>query len=930
MGRIGTGLSEMGVVYSRKKFGINRMERTGGSETEGYVLLSPFLKNVQLWVIGILLACCLASYFLIDPEDVNMRYRAVCNLVCVVLSYAVAYVVLRFISKHTQKKTRAQVNFDGEKVQVRRGDKSMTVTALDIVVDDIVLLEEGVIVPADGILLNASGLRVDESLIGGNNDVLKGVGLGPTTDASHIYPQDWVMGSSSVVEGTGVMKVTRVGVQTEYGRSRVATKRDEAVRVPFIMLISKVAQMVSLVSILYSVLLIIICLSIGSIKTIIDVLSVPTNILTALLPIGIPYVMSIALYVANNRLGRMGVRVKDMYTPFMLGMISSVITGRLGLITNGNMKVQRVKLGYSPKKEDWLLIDAEDSVGFIKEEDEYSVSREALEFFHKGIALSTTAFVGRESERSRPREYGSTEEITMLNWLSSCGVDIESLRKDAVVIDRMSSRRESGMCAALVQGDAINTIYIHGKPKEVASLCSMVQCGDKQIENDYTIYKSFEKSIENTPYNILTIAYAHVPAAIKKIDSVEQLRSYKFILLGFMCIEDTARSGIAQFVRNMWGVNIDVKIVSSLEKQMIDNMAAKSGLVDTESGVEQKGGAGSQSKTLGEILSENGGVVTYDSIKSVRAISQAPLSERLNIVRTMQNNGEFVAVVSSERRIDQLQEIADVSIVMRKTTSDNHSGTEISIYKDHLNVMERALRLGREMIRYEGRLYGLMMGVSATLVLLNTLGIVLAGSYIISVVQMFWLNIIDTAIMGIALLVLRGEKSLSSQSTGVYNKYVKSTDFVPYIIMVFVYDFIVVFLFWLLSAGMDIVQISDLWTKELVWAIPTDVASQFSVYERTLIMTIFTMCIFWNLISIKAFGSTKSLFRCFIDKTTFRFILISLFIPLSHFMVVVYGGNIVMTATMSLMDWVYVALGTSAIIIIVEIRQLIKRLRSRA
>ncbi|MDO4462717.1 MAG: cation transporting ATPase C-terminal domain-containing protein [Bacteroidia bacterium] len=902
-----SGLNDLSVLASRRTFGVNRVSRVFKAVKDKNAKFKAIITNVQLWMIVVLVLCSIFTLIAAWDEGDRIRYRTIVNLVCVFIAYICSYIAFSYIKKHTNKQARDQININDIPVQVHRNGRPKTIPLSEVVVNDIVILEEGSFVPADGILVRSAGISVDESNVGGNNDVSKRVGAQP--NKSTVYPSDWMICGSVVIEGNGLMKVTRVGNQTEYGKSTNLETSNVDSRIPYVYLIDRTSKVVATYILIYSILILGICYFIGSTETLYSILMIPTNFIVSVLPIVVPYAMAIINHLANKRIANMGVKVRDLNTPYALGMTSTIITGRFGVISNGMMTVTKVFLGCNAEKDAWLPLELA-----------AEKAPEVLSLFHKALSLATTAGIKDHDNPNKRHITGAAEETAIISWLYDNNVDVHHLRLSERAIDRVLSMRDKGVCGVLVEGEEENYVFVHGRPKEVLSYCRYVMTGEGRVEIDEYVRLIYKAAKAESPY-MVSVAYARVPSNVKKIDDAS-LGTIKLTLMGLIYIDDSIREGVKEFVSSMRNTNIDVRLVTSLRKESAALLAAKSNVISEEEALNTEG-VDSVCKTTEEIKQYNQGRIPYDEIKKMKVISQVSLSDRVDMIKSLKNNGEIVMIVSSENRVEQVQDMADVFVIMRRANSDTHRGDEVSINKDHLRTLRDAIGLGKMLIRSGGRLYSYMLGLSVALLLLNTIGMLTCGSAIMSIIQIFWLDVVAICTAAIAIAFIQNDRSINTTSISMYNSFATKTDFTALAILYAVFEFGFVFVFWLMAAKMDLTQVSDLWHQEIQFGIPTDPSVQFTVHERTMIMTLMVMCTFWSLIVSRVFGSSESIF--YRIRHYWKFYLTTSIIPICHFVLVYFNGDLVLAKSETVMDWVYLMAITSVILIYVEIRQLVRR-----
>ena len=449
-----TGLSDEQVIESRRLHGAN-------------VLTPP--KKDPLWrlllekfndpIIKILMVAWVLSIIIAVTEISAKGYGVLMEPLGILMAILIA-TIASFVFEWRAERAFERLNTvsDDALCTVIRSGVVVEVPRKDIVVGDVVLLNQGDEVPADGVLLEAVSLQVNESTLTGEPIASK------TTDPAHFdseatYPSNYVMRSSMVADGHGIMLVERVGDATDYGKVYEGAQIDSGVLTPLQQQLGHLASQISrfgyAVAAITFVALTAKALIVGPVD---DVMTLASHILNYFMlavtvivvsvPEGLPMSVTLSLALSMNRMLATNNLVRKMHACETMGAATVICTDKTGTLTQNRMKVA-----------DSLLFDG------LRPDDVLPL----------GIAVNSTANLTIASDGSSS-PVGNPTEGALLMWLYSRGIDYRTLRDSARVIEQLPfSTERKYMATVVAASDGRNLLLVKGAPEIVMALCSSVQ-----------------------------------------------------------------------------------------------------------------------------------------------------------------------------------------------------------------------------------------------------------------------------------------------------------------------------------------------------------------------------------------------------------------------------------------------------------------------
>ena len=478
------GLTDQEVLQSRQKYGVNLL-----TPPKRPSIWKLYLEKFQDPVIKVLLV---AAAFSLLISIIESEYAETIGIFfAIFLATGIG-----FYFEYDANKKFDLLNAVGEEtpVMVIRNGKVHEIPKKDIVVGDVVILNTGDEIPADGVLLEAVSLQVNESSLTGELMVNK------TTDEAHFdeeatYPSNSVMRGTTVTDGHGVMCVERVGDATEIGKvARQATEQSQE-QTPLNLQLTKLANLIGKVGFTIAILTFVIFtakdlyayLSVTAVtdwhqwleiaRIVLKYFMMAVTLIVVAVPEGLPMSVTLSLALNMRRMLKTNNLVRKMHACETMGAITVICTDKTGTLTQNLMQVYDAQLDESQKN-----------------------------LIAEGIATNSTAFLEEKEGEGKPSGVGNPTEVALLLWLNEQGMDYISLRNQAKTVNQLTFSTERKYMATLVESSVLNArvLYVKGAPEIVMGKCNLEGNRIKQYNEQLLAY-------QNQAMRTLGVAYKVIP-----------------------------------------------------------------------------------------------------------------------------------------------------------------------------------------------------------------------------------------------------------------------------------------------------------------------------------------------------------------------------------------------------------------------------------
>ena len=874
-------------IDKNKRFGLTDEQVKQSREQHGRNVLTP-PHRTSLWklyldkyrdpIIQILLVAAFVSLILAFIEHNFMETIGI--FVAVFLATTVGF----YFERDAAKKFNVLTALSEEQpVKVRRGGKVMQIPRHDIVVGDVVLIEVGDEVPADGELLVSTDLQINESTLTGEPITEKNTEGG----GDGAYPRNVILRSTMVMNGRGEFVVTAVGDATEIGKVAQKSTEQTSVKTPLYVQLDKLASMISKVGSVVSVAAFVIFL-VHDILTnpawggkdyfymaeiVLDYFMMAVTLIVMAVPEGLPMAITLSLALNMRRMLKSNNLVRKLHACETMGAVTVICTDKTGTLTQNQMQVDELL----PKDDNQHLLDV-------------------------AIAINSTA------ELDEDKAIGNPTESALLLWLKSQDKDYRELRHQAKVLKQQPFSTEKKYMATIAEVDGEKYLLVKGAPEIVLDLCEMKERYRNQALRELDEW-------QHKAMRTLAFAYRRIDrgeaASEKSVPTIGQLLSAKdFTLQALVAITDPIRKDVPAAVKECRHAGIEVKVVTGDTAATAMEIGKQIGVFEDEA--ENIGADGDmtsldQQMITGEQWEALSDEEAYQRAKDIRVMSRARPTDKQRLVAMLQKHGEVVAVTGDGTNDAPALHYAHVGLSLGSGTSVAKEASDMTLLDDSFKSIANAVMWGRSLYRNLQRFlfFQLVVNVAALLLVLG--GSIIGTEMPLTVTQILWVNLIMDTFAALALA------SLPPSHEVMNDKPRKATDFIINKGMAFGILFCGIAFFIVMFAMLIYCERRG--------------KGGVDVHELTVFFTTFVMIQFWNLFNAKSLGSNRTAFRHFLkDK---GMILVLALVLVGQWLIVTFGGEMFRTVPLSLTEWLVIIGATSIILWVGEIWRAFKRLLAK-
>ena len=872
-------------IDKNKRIGLTDEQVKQSREQHGKNVLTP-PQRTSLWklyldkyrdpIIQILLVAAFVSLILAFIEKNFMETIGI--FVAVFLATTVGFYFERDAAKKFNLLTALS---EEQPVKVRRNGKVMEIPRHDVVVGDVVLVEVGDEVPADGELILCNDLQINESALTGEpvaEKSLEGGGDGA-------YPRNVILRSTMVMNGRGEFVVTAVGDATEIGKVAKKSTEQTSVETPLHMQLDKLAKMISKVGSVVSVAAFFIFL-IHDILTnpawggkdyfymaeiVLKYFMMAVTLIVMAVPEGLPMAITLSLALNMRRMLKSNNLVRKLHACETMGAVTVICTDKTGTLTQNKMQVSALEL----KQGDEALLDT-------------------------AIALNSTA------ELNDGKPIGNPTESALLLWLDAHGKDYEELRKQVNVLKQLPFSTERKMMATLAEVDGETYLFVKGAPEIVMKKCIIEDRMQRQSAEELDEW-------QHKAMRTLAFAYKKIEASIMRTsrtstaEVVALLDANDLQLQAIAAIADPIRPDVPAAVQECRHAGIEVKVVTGDTAATALEIGKQIGVFEDEP--ENIGADGSmtsldQQMITGEQWEALSDEEAYERAKDIRVMSRARPTDKQRLVAMLQKRGEVVAVTGDGTNDAPALHYAHVGLSLGSGTSVAKEASDMTLLDDSFKSIANAVMWGRSLYRNLQRFlfFQLVVNVAALLLVLG--GSVIGTEMPLTVTQILWVNLIMDTFAALALASLPPSHEVMSDKPRKASDFIINKSIGFGILFCGIVFFLVMFALLVYcerrgKGGVD-------------------------VHELTMFFTTFVMIQFWNLFNAKALMSHHTAFRHFLkDK---GMILVLVLVLVGQWIIVTFGGEMFRTTPLSLHEWLLIIGSTSVVLWAGELWRAFKRM----
>lgn len=814
-----TGLTPQQVAENRKKYGENIL-----TPPEKDPLWRQFLEKFHEPLIIILLVAGLLSVGIACYEHYGLDkggevfFEPVGIFVAIMLATGLSF----YFEWQANKEFAIlnQVN-DDEPVEVIRQGNTTMIPRRELVVEDVVVLNTGMEVPADAVLLTSTSLQIDESTLTGEPICHKSE-RPEEADPDATYPTNQVMKGTKVMEGHAICRVTAVGDHTAQGKVFEAVQIDNSIRTPLDEQLGQLGKWITVVS--YIVATGIVVGRIVAYLTAMDhfqwidftaymlqTFMIAVTLIVVSVPEGLPMTVTLCLAYSMRRMLKSNNLVRKMHACETMGATTVICTDKTGTLTENQMRVDEMKL-YGTTDADIVA---------------------------EGLAVNATASLDY-SKSGEPAVLGNPTEGALLLWLHSQGNDYRTIRLQTTTLAELPFSTEHKFMATVVESVARKgqrILYVKGAPEIVFAMCQTADVERREIDRQLAVYQQRAMRTLGFAYQILEPG-APLPIVNHKL----QASCLHFI--GIAAIADPVRSDVPQAINECMEAGIKVKIVTGDTPGTAREIARQIGLWndhDTD-----------QSIITGPEFEALSDEEVRLRVEQLKIIARARPMDKRRLVEALQKNGEVVAVTGDGTNDAPALRAAHVGLSMGDGTSVAKEASDITIIDNSFSSIGKAVMWGRSLYQNIQRFLLFQLTVNVTACLLVLFGAFMDTESPLTVTQMLWINLIMDTFAAMALASLPPSHAVMKDKPRNRYKSILTKEMLKEIVGVGLFFFLLLLAMLYAFQHTDITSLTDFLQLQL------SNKRHISAYELTLLFTVFVMTHFFYLFNARAFGSHRS------------------------------------------------------------------------
>ena len=819
------GLTDAEVLESRKKYGANVL-----TPPEKDPLWKQFLEKFEdpliiiLMIAGVLsIGISFYEYFGLG-EGGEVFFEPAGIFVAILLATGLAF----YFELQADKEFTIlnQVN-DDEPVEVIRNGNVKQIPRKDVVVGDIVFLNTGEEVAADGELIEAVQLHLDESTLTGEPVCGKSINK-EEFDKNATYPTNHVMKGTKVMEGHGIFRVLAVGDTTEQGKVFEAAQIDDSVKTPLNEQLDGLSDWITKVSYGFAALIIIGRIAVylisngtdcfGSMEQIapfiayvLQTLMIAVTLIVVAVPEGLPMAVTLSLAYSMRRMLRTNNLVRKMHACETMGATTVICTDKTGTLTQNQMKVDDIKV-YATNVSDNVI--------------------------NEGFAVNSTASIDF-SIVTKPQVLGNPTEGALLLWLSSKGIDYRMLRESVNIVKELPFSTERKYMATIVESAAIpdkKVLYVKGAPEIIFNICKISDVDKGTVDKQLITYQ--ERAMR-------TLGFAY--QVLENDDTVienDKLIAGSLHFIGIAAIADPVRADVPNAVKECLNAGINIKIVTGDTPGTAKEIGRQIGLwssTDTDNNI-----------ITGPEFEELTDEQLLDRIEDLKIIARARPMDKKRLVEALQKKNQVVAVTGDGTNDAPALHTAHVGLSMGDGTSVAKEASDITIIDNSFSSIGKAVMWGRSLYQNIQRFLLFQLTVNVTACFLVLCGAFMGTESPLTVTQMLWINLIMDTFAAMALASLPPSESVMQDKPRNRNAFILNKQMIANIVGVGGFFFVMLLGLLYIFQHADIHQLTDLLTLQL------GEKGHVTAYELTLLFTIFVMTHFFYLFNARAFETGRS------------------------------------------------------------------------
>ena len=720
------GLSSEEVEARIHKYGLNELPR---KKKDGIVKIffSQFANSITV----IMIVAAILSFFI-------KEYTDAIAIVFIILVDAIMGTVQEW---RANKSAEALSNMIKARTQVIRNGKEMEVDASNLVVGDIMLLQSGDKVAADGRIINCSNLTIDEAILTGESLASVKNNIVSDKEVSISDSKNMVFAGTSVITGRGTIVVTSTGSNTEIGKIATKVINTEETPSPLTIRMNKFTKQISILIIVLSIIIVSILLSTG--VNIEEVFMTVVGLAVSAMPEGLPLALTLALTIGSSRMGKKNVIVKKLNAVESLGSCTVIASDKTGTLTVNEQTAKRIVL---PNGEKFEVT----GTGY-NDEGEITGNKDYLSNVMKivlGGAVNNEA--GLAFQSGKWESYGDSIDIAFLALARKAKVNHKNVKKVASI----PYESENKYSAVFFENNTNIVCSVKGSLETVFEFCDDMYDGNEIVKLDKEKILIQNEELASQGFRVIAVASNDV-SNFRKKEFYDKEDIPKLIFLGLVAFIDPIRKEVKGSIEECHNAGIKVVMVTGDHPLTAFSIANELGIANDFDEV-----------TTGVEIDDElvKGSESFDKfVNQKKVFTRVTPIQKLEIVEAFKRNGEFVAVTGDGVNDAPAIKAANIGIAMGSGSDVAKETSNMIIIDDNFMSIVSGIEEGRNAYANIRKVVFMLVSCGLAEVLFFTLSIAFGLPIPLLAVQLLWLNLVTDGLQDLALSFEKGEKDIMKE-----------------------------------------------------------------------------------------------------------------------------------------------------------------------
>ena len=769
----------------------------------------------------------------------------------------------------------------------------------DVCIGDIVVLENGDEIPADGILISDRNLTIDESNFTGEPFTKKRTL--PEAGKESTYPENFLLRGTTVIEGSATYRVTAVGTDTEEGKGARILQEEADVETPLNTQLNQLAKWITYASYIIAALIVVGRMGIFFLtndagaysfieifRVALNSLMIAVTLIVVAVPEGLPMSVTISLALSMRKMLKEKNLVRKLHACETLGAATVICTDKTGTLTKNKMSVVESEFWGVDES---LIADC--------------------------IAVNSTAALNT-SEGGEPRAIGNPTEGALLLWLHSKGIDYSERRNAYKILSQeaFSTERKKMSTEALDPATGNEYTFIKGAPELLLETSDVIDGGPSK------------ESVLATLANWQSKGMRTLGFAVRNMSA----EGSKVIFIGIVGIADPIRDDVRQAIDTCSGhAGVRVIMVTGDNALTASEIARQAGIISAEE-------SNPLTITGSEFAAKSDEYLKTEVLPTLRVLSRARPEDKVRLVTLLQEMGEVVAVTGDGTNDAPALKKAQVGLSMGDGTARAKEASDVTIIDNSFSSINKGILWGRSLYLNIKRFILFQMTINVCACLIVLLGAFIGLDSPLTVTQMLWVNLIMDTFAAMALSSIPPDSKVMNDKPRNQKSHIIDRKMGARIFISGIFFFAFLALLWQLLWRMDISSVRDLLHWNVIGeffsgAFSAHTKAHLSGYELGVFFTTFVLIQFWNLFNARYFKTDSSVLQDILDfffnrkrfkaSACYGCLLVAGIILAGQFLIVNCFGAFFEVSPLPLADWGWILLCTSPVLIIPDLYRFI-------